>query len=222
MNSLRKYVGFSVLLEISGGKTITGVLSDLGPDLLILAVGERFYYIPFLHVKSVEKLSNAVASPVQEIPSAPVEVEADLISYRNLLLHVRGQFVELYVSGHESIHGYLTSVMNNYFVFYSPVYKTLYISLEHLKWLIPYPAQDTPYALNQSLLPVNPNPLPLSRNFDEQVKKLVGKLVVFDLGDHEEKIGLLTAVDKNVIEMINANGEVRYWNLRHLKSIYSP
>jgi hypothetical protein len=46
--------------------------------------------------------------------------------------------------------------------------------------------------------------------------------VVFDLGDHEEKIGLLSAVDNNIVEMINANGKVRHWNLRHLKSIYLP
>lgn len=51
---------------------------------------------------------------------------------------------------------------------------------------------------------------------------MIGKLVVFDLGDQEGEIGFQAALENNVIEMINANGEKRYWNLRHLKSIHLP
>ena len=53
------------------------------------------------------------------------------------------------LAGNAPIHGYVTSVMNDYIVFYSPVYKTVYISLKHLKWLIPYKENQVPYALNK-------------------------------------------------------------------------
>ncbi|MBL0388264.1 DUF2642 domain-containing protein [Tumebacillus sp. ITR2] len=226
MNKLKSYLGKSIEIKVSGGKTVVGTLADLGSDLLVMSVNERFMYIPFVHVQSIEEVTAKMddgggSALANQIPS-PVQIDADQISYRNLLLHVRGQFVELYVSGRDSIHGYLTSVMNNYFVFYSPIYKSVYISLEHLKWLIPYPTNMTPYSLNQSLLPVNPTTLPLSRGFDEQVKKLAGHLVVFDFGDKEEKVGLLRSVDNNLAELVTASGDVCHWNLRHLKSVHLP
>ncbi|ARU62817.1 DUF2642 domain-containing protein [Tumebacillus avium] len=222
MNRFRSYLGTQVEVEVSGGKWLSGTLADVGTDVLVMLIRERYHYIPFVHVQKLK----ARPAGAEELDAAeilnPVQVEAASLSYRNLLIHLRGQFVELYVSGKETVHGYLTSVMNNYFVFYSPVYKTIYISLEHLKWLIPYPQGTTPYSLQNSLLPVNPNPLPLSRSFDEQCKKLVGQLVVFDFADKADKIGLLKTVENSRIELINAGGESCHWNLHHLKAVHLP
>ncbi|TCP59180.1 hypothetical protein EV586_101396 [Tumebacillus sp. BK434] len=222
MNRFRAYLGSQVQVEISGGKRLSGTLAEVGGDLLVLLIGDRYTYIPFVHVQKLKACLTCGEAYASTELARPVHVEAASLSYRNLLMHVRGQFVEIYVSGKENVHGYLTSVMNNYFVFYSPVYKTIYISLEHLKWLIPYPPNLTPYSLAQSLLPVNPNPLPLARSFDEQCKKLVGQLVVFDFGDKEDKIGLLKQVEHSRIELINAGGESCHLNLQHLKAVHLP
>ena len=52
---------------------------------------------------------------------------------------------------------HITGIMNNYFVFQSPVYKTMYISLNHLKWLIPYAQNDKPYGLDNHTITLQPN-----------------------------------------------------------------
>ncbi|MNR54281.1 hypothetical protein D3C85_1744410 [compost metagenome] len=49
-----------------------------------------------------------------------------------------------------------------------------------------------------------------------------GNLVVFDLGDHTKKIGLLHKVENSSVELIIANGEKVIWNVQHLKTVYTP
>jgi hypothetical protein len=127
--------------------------------------------------------------------------------------------LEIYVTDNKSIHGYLSSVMNDYFAFHSPAYQTIFISLNHVKWVIPYPVNVTPYSLSNQYFPVNPSSMPLSRTFEQQCKRVEGNLVVFDLGDHPNKIGLLQKLDSNMVELIKANGELIYWNLEHLKTM---
>ena len=126
----------------------------------------------------------------------------------------------MYVTGNKSIHGYLTSIMNDYFVFYSPVYKTVYISMNHVKWLIPYPENATPYSLDPQSLPGYQAKIPLARSFDEQCKKLENRLVVIDGGDSSEKIGQLQKVSNGRLTLITAEREMIFRNLEHVKTIY--
>src|SRR5690606_38828521 len=135
-------------------------------------------------------------------PSTVPHDEGSRISYRNILQHARGQFVEIYVSGALSLHGYVTAIMNNYFVFYSPIYKTTYIPMYHLKWLIPYTENQTPFAMERERLPVSPSVLPLSRSFEDQLHKLVGEIVIFDLGVNPNKIGLLNRIEGQFAQLL--------------------
>lgn len=130
--------------------------------------------------------------------------------------------MEVYVIGNKSIHGYITNVLNDYFTFYSPVYKTMLISMNHLKWLTPYQKNITPYTLGNDALPVQPTPLPLQRSLEGQLKKMEGHLVIFDLGDHPMKIGLLKEVKNNIIHLVTASGESVYWKVIHLKTVHFP
>lgn len=77
--------------------------------------------------------------------------------------------------------------MNDYFVFYSPVYKTMFISMNHVKWLIPYPQDAAPYSLSNQHLPVNPVSMPLARTFESQCERLENHIIVIDGGDNDEK-----------------------------------
>lgn len=222
MKSLQSYVGTPIEVEVSGAKWLHGTLAELGSDLIILKIDDKFYYVPFCHVHQIRPSTSTSATlSVTRVPT-PIQVNSDSISYRNLLLHMRGKFVEIFVSNKETVHGYVTSVMTNYFAFHSPLYKTVYISLEHLKWLIPYPENVTPYSLEPSQMPTLPSTLTLSRTFEEQCKKMVGSLVAFDFGDKPDKIGLLTNVDNNRVTLITANGSLSHWNLKHVKSVHLP
>jgi hypothetical protein len=223
MRDLQRYLGKEIEVEISGDKWVTGCLQSIGSDLLVVYGEQQFYYIPFVHVQQIKRSTLPPLEPIGEQPVvAPLEMSSEKISYRKMLMNAKGRFVEVYVTGGKSIHGYLTSIMNNYFVFYSPVYKTVYISLEHVKWLVPYPTDVTPYSMSHKDLHVNPSMRPLSRTFEEQCKRLAGNLVVFDLGDDSDKIGLLVSVEDSQVEMVTANCETRFWNVRHLKTVHVP
>ena len=108
------------------------------------------------------------------------------------------------------------------YCFYSPVYKTVYISLKHLKWLIPYKENQVPYALNKNELPVNPLNITLARTFEEQLIKMAGKIMVFDLGEESNKIGKMAKIDEGHIEISKARDAKMYVNIQHVKSVHCP
>jgi small nuclear ribonucleoprotein (snRNP)-like protein len=225
MSCLQAFANQFVQVEVSGKKCIRGHLVEYGPDILVIHHEGAFHFIPLLHIQnitSVTELENDAAS--LNVPEHPFHVDGETISLRKMLSLARGHFVEIYVSGNTTIHGYLTSVMNDYFVFHSPVYKTIFITLHHLKWLIPYHEDVTPYALDAESIPHHSSLTSLARTFKEQCKKLTGSLVVFDMGDHPNKIGQLTSVDttSNMVELFTAGGEKYYYNLHHLKTVYLP
>ncbi len=218
-NPLKSYIDKNVNIEITGKTFFIGKVVDVGLDIIVLNDGEKYLYIPLVHLHNInEETSEELTISDQESPLD----DADTISYRKTLQQAKGKFVEIFVTGNKSIHGYITSVLNDYFVFYSPIYKTLFISLHHLKWLTPYNHNLTPYTLSNEELPVNPSNIPLARTFEEQLKKMEGKLVVFDLGDHFNKSGLLKGISNNIIELVQANGKTIHWKSYHVKTIHLP
>jgi hypothetical protein len=142
------------------------------------------------------------------------------MSLRKVLTSAKGMFTEIYVTSNQPLHGYITSIMNNYFVFYSPVYKTMLISLNHLKWLIPYTYNQRPYSLTNEDFPLKPVPFSLARSFDIQLEKHIGELVIFNIGDNPNLIGKLQSVQDSFIELITARQEAVYLNLSHIKTIH--
>lgn len=221
MDQLKALLGKQVRLEVSGGTIVQGGLVDVGADIVVIYTGKEYLYIPHLHIHHMKLHVDSTTRITSPFPEVPLHEETS-ISYRKTLLNAKGRFVEIYVIGNKTIHGYITSVLNDYFVFYSPVYKTMFISLQHLKWLIPYQKNITPYTLGNDLLPVQPTSLSLQRSLEEQLKKIEGQLVIFDLGDHPMKIGLLKQVQNNMVELVTASGESVYWKVNHLKIVHFP
>lgn len=223
MRVLHQFVGKQVIVEISGNNDCRGKLIDLGLDLMVLVNEQQFYYyIPLVHVQNVKLSPESNMETDNPTEETPIDYQPESLSFRKILNNAKGRFVEINVTGNKTIHGYLTSIMNDYFVFYSPVFKAMFVSMNHLKWLIPYRSNLTPYSLSNQSLPLSPINITLSRTFEDQCKKLEGKLVVFDLGDNTQKIGLLQKADHDFIELVNASGDTVCWNLQHLKTVYVP
>ncbi|PKG24651.1 DUF2642 domain-containing protein [Niallia nealsonii] len=225
MDNFKSLIGEEVNIEISGRIFFSGILIDNGLDILVLFKDKKYLYIPLIHVHNIKKRIKNYAEQSLEAPKdtmLPFQNEAESISYRKILNNAKGQFVEIFVTGNKSIHGYITSVLNDYIVFYSPVFKTIFISMQHLKWLVPYTTNSTPYTLNNTNLPVVPASIPLARTFEEQLKKSIGQLLVFDLGDNPDKVGLVKNISNNIIEIANAEGLPIFWKLSHLKSVHLP
>lgn len=224
MNEFHPFVGKHVEVKISGESYYKGTLIDSGLDILVVYDHRTaaFFYIPIVHIQRVKEVKKEETSTDSLPVETPIESDAASISFRKTLLNAKGKFVQIYVTGNKSIHGYLTSIMNDYFVFYSPVYKTMFISMNHLKCLLPYPQAAVPYSLSNQSLPVNPTSIPLARTFESQCEKLENQIVVLDGGGNDEKVGLLQKVDRNRLTLITADREMVCWNLQHIKTIHVP
>nr|WP_237730382.1 DUF2642 domain-containing protein [Bacillus halotolerans] len=225
VKGLNQFLDTDVDVVISGDTRFVGTLIDIGHDIFVIFNGCNYLYIPLLHLHQMNKaiINTNTEKPILREPEDTImQAENNSFSYRNTLNNVKGKFIEVYVTGDRSIHGYVTSVLNDYIVFFSPVFKTLFISMHHLKWFTPYSTEQTPYTLDNSQLPVVPSSVSLVRNFEEQIKKYVGQLVLFDMGEVPEKVGLLKDVSNNIIELINASGKSIIWKLNHLKTMHLP
>jgi hypothetical protein len=216
LNDLYELINKQIKIKVSGGN-FEGILTDVGNDILVLHDGEKYYYIPLFHVIKIKQLDkeNQNSIPFFELPNDKQEKK---ISLRSILLNAAEIYTEIHVVGKKSLHGVITNVLSDYFVFYSPIYKYIYIPLNHLKWLTLIDQNHTPFNF-----PDKPSGTsPLSRSFEEQLKKSIGKLVVFDMGEDNDKIGLLNKVENNLIQLINADCDTMYLKLNHIKSIYIP
>lgn len=221
MSDVATLLGKRVTVKLSGDQIFEGILTDLGQDVLVIFNGLKYYYIPWMHVHMMylsQNLKEKIDDPIE--PSISEELES--ISYRKILINAKGIFSEIYVTGNITFHGYIISVLSDYLVFYSPVFKTMYISLSHLKWITPYNHRVIPYNLTNESLPVNPSNTSLHRSFENQLRKEEGKLVVFDGGSDPMKIGLLNKVENNVIKLFVASGEIVHLKLSHIKSVHLP
>ncbi|MBT2664914.1 DUF2642 domain-containing protein [Bacillus sp. ISL-4] len=214
-------LGKQIDVQISGKKTFNGILTDLSTDILVLFNGQQFLYIPMLHVHRFN-LSTEIDNEIKNPMESPMMEDMGSISYRKTLMNAKGVFSEIHVAGHIPLHGYITNVFNDYFAFYSPVYKMMYVSLHHLKWLTPYYQNASPYTLSKESFPVNPSSVPMLRSLEDQLKKNAGKLVVFDGGEDPMKIGKLKKAENNLVELTTANGDHVFLKLAHIKTVYMP
>lgn len=221
LNTLYKnQIGELIKLELTNKKQFYGTLIDIGSDIIVFHNNYDFIYIPMLHIKNVRLLTKeeeeSISKP-ESIVDMPFEEE---LSLRKILNSAKGLFTEIYVTGNQPIHGYITGVMNNYISFYSPVFKTILISLQHIKWLIPYSANERPYGLGNEDLPVHPSNVSLARTFEVQIEKMIGKLVVFNVGENESLIGKILNVDNKFIELMIARENKICLNHTHIKTIH--
>jgi hypothetical protein len=153
----------------------------------------------------------------------PLEWAAgESISFRKTLFNARGVFMEVFLTGVHTLSGYLTSVMNDYLVFYSTVFHTVYVPLDHVKLIMPYPANKPPFSLENERLNVKPTGLTLARTFEQQLKKMEGSLAVLDHGEATDKFGIVQSVDRGLLHLVLADGESVIWNIQHIKSVHLP
>jgi hypothetical protein len=220
LDNLTCLLGKNIELELSGKIQHIGILTDFGKDILVIYNGEKFLYIPLTHIHHFQLYQTVDNRLDIEVPEKNgLEMPADRISYRNTLYNAKGIFSEIYVAGNHSIHGYVRNVLSDYFVFYSPIHKMVFISLYHLKWLIPYPDNRIPYSLHTDRFLAYESAITFARTFKEQIKKMEGRMVMLDLGGTANKAGLLSKVDDTIIELIMPYEQKLYWNTQHIKTI---
>jgi hypothetical protein len=219
---LKDHVGNYIKLELSGNKPIHGILIDIGSDLWVIYNGYDYLYIPTVHIQNWKFPTKEEIDEIITLSDdqSPIFNPNEEISLRKTLTAAKGIFTEIYVTSKQAVHGYIISIMNNYFVFYSPIYKTMFISLNHLKWLIPYTNNQRPYGLSNANLPVNPSNITFARSFEVQIEKLIGTLIVFNIGENENGMGKVMGIKNNFVELLTAKGDPVYLNLQHIKTVH--
>jgi len=215
MNSLRSYIGQIIEAEVSSKKTIVGKLLEIGSDLIVLFNGQKYVYLPVVHLLSVNK---GESTDTEYMNAATAPFEGKQLSLKQILTNASGIFVELFLTGNHTVHGYIQYVQEDYIVFDSPAFKTMYIPVSHLKWLIPY-LNQTPYQIKTGQQ-IQSSGESFAQTFEEQMKKSLGKIVLFDLGKDSEKIGILNGVETVLVELVKGNGKTVYLNMAHLKSMH--
>jgi len=218
---MKENIGKYIKIEISGKKSIAGLLVDIGSDLWVLFNGTDYLYIPTIHIQNWQFMKQYEIDEITfNDEPAPIYNHNEEISLRKTLTAAKGIFTEIYVTSNQALHGYIISIMNNYFVFYSPIYKTMFISLNHLKWLIPYTNNQRPYGLSNASLPVSPSSLSFARSFEVQLEKLIGELIVFNIAENENVIGKIQSINNNFVELISAKEDPIYINFQHIKTMH--
>jgi hypothetical protein len=223
MNIMHSLVGKPVEIEISGKMLpIQGNLIELGSDILVIYNGTDFLYIPSIHVQNIKPAIKADFETA-DLPGTPLENQTEPIEYRKILINATGMFVELYVFGNHTIHGYLKNIMNDFLVLNSPIFNTVWISLDHIKYLIPYNNDSTPYLLKKErFLLERPSNMILAETLEKQLKKLEGEFIVLDLGENPNKIGLLKKFENQILELMTVKGSSVYIYLEHVKTLHLP
>lgn len=221
MSIYNNFIGETVELSISGNKSITGMMIDIGSDVIVIYDGEDFFYIPKMHIHRINSSSD-YGTDIEKPGISPIDLVDETYSLRKVLTNAKGLFSEVFITSDQSIHGYITNILNDYFIFYSPIYKMMLIPMNHLKWLIPYKESERPYTLSNEELPLVPVTLTSARTFTEQCKKYEGKLVIFDLGKDPNKIGKLIKVDHNQLQLTIGRNKSVYLNIQHIKTLHLP
>ncbi|GIO28087.1 DUF2642 domain-containing protein [Ornithinibacillus bavariensis] len=212
------------VVEISGKKLVNGKIIDIGTDTLVLFNGNDYVYIPIVHIqniRAVEDSSNEISYPLNSTDLTSIlSLEETDWSLRKVLTEAKGIFVEIYVTANQPLHGYITSIMNNYFVFHSPIYKTMYITLNHLKWLIPYSQDQRPYGLDMHNFPVQPTNPKLARTFEVQIEKFLDDVVVLNIGEKNYHIGRIIEISGPIVKIQSARSKPLFINMHHIKTLH--
>lgn len=213
-----------VVIGLSGGKILKGAVIDSSSDLIVIYDGKKFVYLPIDHIQTLE-IDYDNEDNVQEPSERPIftsQVSNNDLTLTNILSHAKGVHVEILVTRNHALHGVIASVMNDYFVFESPIYKTMFILTKHLKWVIPYSKDQFPYGLSKnefsSLLPIKNQSL--NNTFESQIDQLRNQLVVLNLGKEYSHIGRVISVKDQIIEIQNGKSDSIYFNLSHIQTVH--
>ncbi|PDO09376.1 MAG: hypothetical protein BLM47_12945 [Candidatus Reconcilbacillus cellulovorans] len=223
MNALlAPYLKTCVEIDISGRKIpLSGMLVDVGSDLLVLFDQRDFFYVPLVHLRAFRRTRDDTGEENRQ--AVPREHENGL-SCRQALTNAIGVFCEIYVTGNQPLYGYVVNVLNDYFVFDSPVHNTVFVAMRHLKYLAVPSAADA-YAVSAWRGRKRSAPPPavnLAKVFDQQIKKCEGQFVVLNLGEQPDKSGYLRKVEYPMLELVGGKGEASLLHAEHVQTIQLP
>ncbi|MBW7476223.1 YuzF family protein [Paenibacillus oenotherae] len=215
MSLFHPYMGKPVAIEVTEyrGKGMNGLLIDIGEDYLVLHRESSYYYIALQHLH----LLRADLDAQMLTPSAP-QWTASGSTFASLIIAAKGQFIELYLTGQQTLYGRILHIMDDYIVFDTVRHHISYIPAFHIKWFSPASSDGF---LNTS--PDSPaTSLPFRQTWIEQLEVELGSVIVIDLGLRTDQVGRLHAIHQGIIELVTPDGLSKCWHAAHIKSVHLP
>jgi hypothetical protein len=218
MDLLKQYLGHLIDVNILGDKMHTGILVDLGPDILVLTEESKYFYIPLYHISHVT-LHPIIDSNLSVMKISSTSESAE-ISFPLILEHAKMAFCEIYLADHQMMYGHIADIQSDYFVFMSPLDKMMMIPSIHLKWISPFESSATPYSLKRKLIdPQNQSKLTFAQTFEEQLKLQEGSIISINDGLRTNKVGYLHKFENHILELVAADEIKHYYLDQHIKNV---
>lgn len=208
-------------IEVSGGKLLKGSIIDFSSEIVVLFNGNDYLYIPVDHVKHL-----TVSSDEEDTISKPLEPPGiknnspnDILTLKTVLNRAQGMYVEMYITGKVFLQGYISNIMADYIIFESPIYKTMYIALKHIKWIIPYSSNQHPYGLTKEDFPIDQYSIQLPQTIENLVKKIKDELVIINLGEKNHQSGKIVSISGQFVEVLTTRSVPYFININHIQTL---
>jgi len=213
-----------VKLELTGKKILKGIIIDNSSELVVLFNGKEFFYIPVNHIHEIK--IDYINEDGLKIPSSIKQDKIfndknEKMTFAKVLTKSLGTFLEIQVLNNQPLHGYISSILDDYIVFQSPIYKKMYIPIKHIKTIVPYSLNQKPYQLSDEELLINACNESFPKTFEAQIENLRNKLAVLNINEKNNFTGVITEVKGSIIEFRTAKDSI-YYNLQHIKTIHTP
>ncbi|WP_065408850.1 hypothetical protein [Pseudobacillus wudalianchiensis] len=219
---IKIYIGEPVALDLLGKKELSGILVDFGSEVLILYRQDEYFYIPLFHIRGIRSLSKEEADTLTQ-PDKLTEISlTEELSLKKVLEAAKGVFLEINVTAAQPFHGYITNILDDYVVFFSPTYQTMLIPFQHIKWLIPYPPASHPYGFKNTILPATSTAKSFARTFASQIEKMAGAFITCNVGEKESKSGKLLSKGNHFVHLLTAKERQIHISIPHIKNIICP
>ncbi|KGR78322.1 hypothetical protein [Ureibacillus manganicus] len=206
---------------LAGDVLVKGKIIDQSSEILVLYTGKEYLYISFEHIQNISTAQQVedIQSPITK-PEYFTDDALKELSLSDVLTQAIGMYTEVNVMNRQPLHGVIVNVMKDYFVFHSPIYKTMYISTKHLKWIIPHTEEIHPYGLTkEQFYSITPNHK-LADQFDLLIKSKINKLVVINLGFKGNHTGLIKNLLGKMVEVQTGENSHVFLNIEHIKVIH--
>lgn len=210
-----------VTVSLIGDQLFKGIIFDSGSDIIVLFNGENFVYIPVSHIEYIvaDTPDTEFAEP-SDSPIIPLEDNKRNLTFESILKEAKGINQEICIINKKYLYGTVLEVMDDYLVFFSPVYKKIYIPIKHIKWLIPYTPNERPYGLSEAESSWKQAEEGFAVNFEKQLAVLLNKLIVLNMGEKTHHIGKVKSITGKMLELKTAKEKRTYVNIEHIQTIH--
>ncbi|MEK4423779.1 DUF2642 domain-containing protein [Solibacillus sp. FSL K6-1523] len=224
-NLLQDFDKEIVEMEITGKRVLKGKIIDNSSEMVVLFDGKEFLYIPVCHIHEIKtdySNEDSLKIPASFAQDKIFNGTKEEMTLLKVLAKAVGIYLEIHVLNNQPLHGYISNILQDYIVFQSPIYKKMFIPIQHLKIIVPYNQNQKPYTLSNDDFAINACNETFLSTFEAQIGTLKNKLTVLNIGEKHNFTGLICEIKGTLIALQTARENIIHYNIQHIKTIHLP